>query len=52
MRSEPAVFALILDAKDNTAASFYRYLGFRGFVSQPMRLFLLIAEAARRVFAL
>jgi ribosomal protein S18 acetylase RimI-like enzyme len=52
MRSEPAIFALIVDAKDDTAARFYRHLGFRGFLNQPMRLFIPIAEAARRLSAL
>lgn len=52
MRAEPAIFALVVDAKDESAAAFYRHLGFRHFVSQPMRLFLPIAEAARRLLAL
>jgi ribosomal protein S18 acetylase RimI-like enzyme len=51
MRAEPAIFALVVDAKDETAVSFYRHLGFRRFVSQPMRLFLPIAEAARRMLS-
>ncbi len=49
MRSEPAIFALVVDAKGDTAASFYKYLGFRSFLSEPMRLFIPIAEAARRL---
>jgi ribosomal protein S18 acetylase RimI-like enzyme len=49
MRSEPAIFALVVDAKDAAALRFYQHLGFRGFLSQPMRLFLPIAEAARRL---
>lgn len=49
MRSEPAIFALVVDAKDEAAAAFYRHLGFRTFVSHPMRLFIPIAEAARRL---
>jgi hypothetical protein len=52
MRSEPTIVAQIVDAKDDTAARFYRYLGFRGFLGQPMRLFLPIAEAARRLSSL
>ncbi|MGB8839837.1 MAG: GNAT family N-acetyltransferase [Aliidongia sp.] len=52
MRAEPAIFALVVDAKDETAVSFYRHLGFRRFVSQPMRLFLPIVEAARRGLSL
>jgi ribosomal protein S18 acetylase RimI-like enzyme len=49
MRSEPAIFALVVDAKDDAAMRFYRYLGFREFLSQPMRMFIPIAEAARRL---
>jgi ribosomal protein S18 acetylase RimI-like enzyme len=49
MRAEPAIFALVVDAKDDAAMRFYRHLGFRQFVSQPMRLFIPIAEAARRL---
>ena len=49
MRSEPAIFALVVDAKDEAAMRFYQDLGFRAFVSQPMRLFIPIAEAARRL---
>jgi len=51
MRAEPAIFALLVDAKDETAAAFYHHLGFHRFVSQPMRLFLPIAEAARRLLS-
>ncbi len=51
MRSEPAIFALVVDAKDESALSFYQHLGFRRFASQPMRLFIPIAEAARRLLA-
>lgn len=49
MRSEPAIFALVVDAKDDTALGFYRHLGFRSLVEQPMRLFIPIAVAARRL---
>jgi ribosomal protein S18 acetylase RimI-like enzyme len=49
MRSEPAIFALVVDAKDDAAKRFYQHLGFRQFLSQPMRLFIPIAEAARRL---
>ena len=47
MRSERAIFALVVDAKDEAASRFYQHLGFRTFISHPMRLFLPIAEAAR-----
>jgi ribosomal protein S18 acetylase RimI-like enzyme len=49
MRADPAIFALVVDAKDETARNFYQHLGFRTFISQPMRLFLSITEAARRL---
>jgi ribosomal protein S18 acetylase RimI-like enzyme len=51
MRAEPAIFALVVDAKDESALGFYQHLGFRRFVTQPMRLFIPIAEAARRLSA-
>ena len=47
MRADPAVFALIVDAKDEDAAAFYRHFGFKSFVSRPMSLFLPIATAAK-----
>src|SRR5438046_2131206 len=37
MRAEPAIFALVVDAKDDTALRFYQHLGFQRFVSHPMR---------------
>jgi ribosomal protein S18 acetylase RimI-like enzyme len=49
MRAEPAIFALIVDAKDEVALGFYEHLGFHRFASQPMTLYLPIAEAARRL---
>jgi GNAT superfamily N-acetyltransferase len=51
LRAEPAIFALIVDAKDDTALRFYRHHGFRHFVSRPMSLYLPLAEAARRLGA-
>lgn len=44
-RSDPAIFALLVDAKDEAAAEFYRHHGFRRFVSKPETLFLPIAVA-------
>jgi ribosomal protein S18 acetylase RimI-like enzyme len=49
MRAEPAIFALIVDAKDEVALGFYEHHGFYHFASRPMTLFLPIAEAARRI---
>jgi ribosomal protein S18 acetylase RimI-like enzyme len=44
-KSDQAVFALIVDAKDESAVGFYRHLGFQPFNSRPMSLFLPIATA-------
>jgi GNAT superfamily N-acetyltransferase len=40
-----AVFAIVVDAKDDTAAAFYRRFGFQPFPLQPSRLFLLTSTA-------
>ena len=50
-RAEPAIFALIVDAKDDNAGRFYQRLGFRPLVSRPSSLYWPIAEAARRLSA-
>lgn len=42
-RAEPAIFALIVDAKDETAAAFYEHHEFRRFLGRPASLFLPIA---------
>lgn len=44
-RSDPAIFAVVVDAKDEAAASFYQHLGFRRFTSRPMSLFLPVSAA-------
>jgi GNAT superfamily N-acetyltransferase len=49
MRADPAIFALIVDAKDDAAGLFYAHHGFRPFVSRPLTLYLPVAEAARRI---
>ncbi len=41
-----AVFAIVVDAKDERAVAFYKAFGFRVFPLQPNRLFLLTATAA------
>jgi hypothetical protein len=41
-----AVFAIVVDAKDERAVEFYRAFGFRVFPLQPKRLFLLTVTAA------
>ncbi|MBK5929690.1 GNAT family N-acetyltransferase [Halochromatium salexigens] len=38
VRSEVAVFALVVDAKDDKAADFYRHYQFSAFDSDPLRL--------------
>lgn len=45
--ADPAVFALLVDAKDEAAAGFYRHLGFVRLASRPMSLFLPVATALR-----
>lgn len=40
LRSEIAVFALVVDAKDDPAVTFYQHHGFAGFGSQPRQLVL------------
>lgn len=49
LRAEPAIFAMIVDAKDEAAARFYLHHGFQRFTSRPMSLYLPLAEAARRL---
>lgn len=46
-RAEPAIFALIVDAKDEMALGFYQHLGFRRFIGKPASLYLPIATALR-----
>jgi GNAT superfamily N-acetyltransferase len=41
-----AVFAIVVDAKDDGAIEFYRAFGFQMFPLRPKRLFLLTATAA------
>jgi ribosomal protein S18 acetylase RimI-like enzyme len=42
-RADPAIFALIVDAKDEAAAAFYRHLEFRPFQSRPLTHFIAVA---------
>ena len=44
-RAESAIFALIVDAKDDAAVAFYEHHQFRRFASRPMSLFLPVATA-------
>lgn len=41
-----AVFAIVVDAKDERAVDFYKAFGFRPFPLRPRRLFLLTSTAA------
>jgi ribosomal protein S18 acetylase RimI-like enzyme len=43
MRSDPAVFALVVDAKDQAATNFYRHNGFIPLDDEERRLFLPLA---------
>lgn len=45
LRADIAAYALVVDAKDTTAAAFYQHHGFLAFVSQPLTLFLPLATA-------
>jgi GNAT superfamily N-acetyltransferase len=49
MRSDSAIYALAVDAKDDSARRFYAHHGLQPFSSHPMTLFLPLAEAARRL---
>jgi ribosomal protein S18 acetylase RimI-like enzyme len=47
LRSDLAVFALVVDAKDEQAASFYRHHGFVAFGSRPRQFVLPLAKLER-----
>ncbi|MBU6514043.1 MAG: GNAT family N-acetyltransferase [Betaproteobacteria bacterium] len=47
VRSEIAAFAMVVDAKDATAAAFYRHHGFIALPDSPLSLFLPLATALR-----
>jgi ribosomal protein S18 acetylase RimI-like enzyme len=49
IRAEPAIYALVVDAKDDHAAAFYNRLGFQRFLSQTNRLFIPVSEIAKRL---
>ena len=44
-RSDPAIFALLVDAKDENAAAFHGALGFKAFAHRPLTLYLRLATA-------
>ena len=47
LQAAPASFALVVDAKDEQAAAFYRRHGFIPFQSRPLSLFLPMATALK-----
>jgi ribosomal protein S18 acetylase RimI-like enzyme len=47
LQAPPAVFALLVDAKNDDAVAFYRRYGFRPLASQPRTLFLPMATAEK-----
>ena len=47
LASPPAVFALLVDAKDDNAVAFYRKHGFTPLTGHPRMLFLPVATAER-----
>ncbi len=49
LKSEIVACATIVDAKDETAAKFYRHHGFEPFASAPMNQYLPLARIARRL---
>lgn len=50
-RADPAIYALVVDAKDDAAVAFYERLEFRRFVGRPMSLYLPIATALKAIEA-
>ncbi|TIN21209.1 MAG: GNAT family N-acetyltransferase [Mesorhizobium sp.] len=46
-QAAPACFALIVDAKDDKAAAFYRKYGFTPFYDRPLSMFLSVATALK-----
>jgi len=51
LRLPPAVYALVVDAKNDRAVAFYQRYGFRIFASQPRTLFLPMATAEKALLA-
>jgi GNAT superfamily N-acetyltransferase len=49
IRADAAVFALLVNAKDEAAARFYRHHGFEAFSGRAARMFLTVATARRVV---
>jgi len=51
MKLPPAVYAVLVDAKNDRAVAFYQRYGFRPFASQPQTLFLPMATAEKALLA-
>jgi len=51
LRAESAAFAILVDAKDEEARSFYEHHGFQRLVSQPRSLFLALGTAEKALTA-
>ena len=49
LRAELMAFAVVVDAKDDSASAFYKHHGFIAFASAPMSLYLPLAEAAKQL---
>lgn len=49
LRAEIMAFAVVVDAKDESAVAFYRHHGFVAFASASMSLYLPLAEVARQL---
>jgi ribosomal protein S18 acetylase RimI-like enzyme len=47
LRTEIGIFAMVVDAKDEKAAAFYRYHGFLTLQSNPLQLFLPVETLAK-----
>jgi GNAT superfamily N-acetyltransferase len=45
--ADTAIFAILVDAKDDAAAAFYRHHGFQPFVARSLTMFLPIGTAIR-----
>ena len=50
IQSPPAVYTLLVDAKNDQAVAFYQKFGFRTLASQPRMLFLPLATAQKALF--
>lgn len=47
LRSDAAIFAVLVDAKDENASAFYRHHGFTPFSGRPLTLYLPVATVKK-----